>query len=33
MELNLEEVAKHPYRPENWLPLFRQCWERQGGEE
>lgn len=30
-DLNLEEMAKHPYHPGNWLPLFRQGWERREG--
>lgn len=28
-DLNLEEMAKHPYHPGNWLPLFRQGWEKR----
>ncbi|NHN28608.1 mandelate racemase/muconate lactonizing enzyme family protein [Paenibacillus agricola] len=32
VELNLEEIAKHPYHPGNWLPLFRQGWERREGQ-
>jgi len=24
VELDLDEAAKHPYRPGNWLPLFKQ---------
>jgi galactonate dehydratase len=31
IELNLEEIAKHPYHAGNWLPLFRQGWERREG--
>jgi galactonate dehydratase len=31
--LDLDEVAKHPYQPGNWLPLFRHGWERREGEE
>ncbi|MBD2864740.1 mandelate racemase/muconate lactonizing enzyme family protein [Paenibacillus oceani] len=27
--LNMEEVGKHPYKVGNWLPLFRQGWERR----
>lgn len=27
IELNLDEVMKHPYHPENALPLFRSGWE------
>jgi galactonate dehydratase len=26
-DLNLEEMAKHPYQANNWLPLFKQGWE------
>ena len=33
VELDLDEVSKHPYRRENWLPLFERDWElREGGE-
>lgn len=28
-ELNLDEIAKHPYDPGHWLPLFRQGWEKR----
>ena len=28
-ELNEEEIAKHPYDPGNFLPLFRQGWEKR----
>jgi galactonate dehydratase len=28
-DLNYEEIAKHPYNPHNFLPLFRQGWERR----
>jgi galactonate dehydratase len=31
VELDLEEAAKHPYRPGNWLPLFKRGWERREG--
>lgn len=31
-DLNLEEIAKHPYEPTNFLPLFAQGWERRVGE-
>ena len=33
LELDLEEVSKHPYRRGNWLPLFKQDWERREGGE
>ncbi len=26
-DLNYEEIAKHPYNPNNFIPLFRQGWE------
>ncbi|TBL68588.1 mandelate racemase/muconate lactonizing enzyme family protein [Paenibacillus thalictri] len=29
VDINLEEVHKHPYHPGNWLPLFRQGWEKR----
>ncbi len=29
IDLNLEEIAKHPYQQENWLPLFKPGWERR----
>ena len=29
IDLNLEEIAKHPYRQENYLPLFRPGWEQR----
>jgi galactonate dehydratase len=28
-DLNYEEIAKHPYNPNNYLPLFRAGWERR----
>ncbi|KYZ75960.1 hypothetical protein AXX12_05840 [Anaerosporomusa subterranea] len=28
-DLNIEEILKHPYQPGNWLPLFRQGWEKR----
>jgi galactonate dehydratase len=33
VELDLDEVSKHPYRQGNWLPLFKQDWERREGGE
>jgi galactonate dehydratase len=27
IELNLEEIVRHPYQPENALPLFKPGWE------
>jgi len=32
IDLNLEEIAKHPYQAEAWLPLFKSGWERREGE-
>jgi len=29
IDLNLEEIARHPYRQENYIPLFREGWERR----
>lgn len=32
-DLNLEEIRRHPYQPEHYLPLFKPGWEqRRGGE-
>ncbi len=28
-DLNYDEIAKYPYNPNNFLPLFRQGWERR----
>ncbi|HVA88276.1 MAG TPA: mandelate racemase/muconate lactonizing enzyme family protein [Chloroflexota bacterium] len=28
-DLDYEEIARHPYNPDNFLPLFRQGWERR----
>ena len=28
-DLNIEEIAKHPYRQENYLPLFKPGWEKR----
>jgi galactonate dehydratase len=28
-DLNIEEIQKHPYRQENYLPLFKPGWERR----
>jgi galactonate dehydratase len=28
-DLNYEEIAKHPYNPDNYIPLFRSGWERR----
>ena len=32
IDLNLEEIRKHPYRPEHYLPLFKPGWERREGQ-
>jgi galactonate dehydratase len=29
IDLNLEEIRKHPYQPEHYLPLFRPGWEKR----
>jgi galactonate dehydratase len=29
IDLNIEEIRKHPYRQENYLPLFKPGWERR----
>ncbi len=29
VDLNLAEIAKHPYQQEAWLPLFKSGWERR----
>lgn len=31
MDLDLEEMARHPYQQQNYLPLFRPGWERREG--
>ncbi|MDQ2996692.1 MAG: mandelate racemase/muconate lactonizing enzyme family protein [Chloroflexota bacterium] len=28
-ELNMDEIARHPYNPGNWLPLFKSGWEQR----
>ncbi len=33
IDLNLEEILKHPYQQGNHLPLFRPGWERRKGEK
>ena len=27
IDLNIEEILKHPYQQENYIPLFKQGWE------
>ena len=29
IDLNIEEIRKHPYQQENYLPLFKPGWERR----
>jgi len=29
IDLNIEEIKKHPYQQENYLPLFKPGWERR----
>jgi galactonate dehydratase len=29
IDLNVDEIAKHPYQPENYLPLFKPGWEQR----
>ncbi len=31
VDLNLEEIAQHPYHPGHFLPLFRTGWEQRRG--
>ena len=31
IELNFEELEKHPYHPQNFIPLFAPGWERREG--
>jgi galactonate dehydratase len=31
MDLNIEEIRKHPYAQENVIPLFKKGWERREG--
>ena len=33
IDLNIEEILKHPYRQENALPLFKPGWERRSPTE
>jgi galactonate dehydratase len=30
-DLDYDEIARHPYNPSNFLPLFRQGWEKREG--
>ena len=29
IDLNIDEIARHPYEQEHFLPLFRSGWERR----
>jgi galactonate dehydratase len=29
IDLNIEEILKHPYQQENYIPLFKQGWEKR----
>jgi galactonate dehydratase len=31
LDLHFEELAKHPYHPHNFIPLFKPGWERREG--
>jgi galactonate dehydratase len=33
IDLNTDEIAKHPYQQENYLPLFKSGWERRETNE
>lgn len=32
LDLNFEELDKHPYHPQNFIPLFKPGWERRRGD-
>jgi len=32
IDLNIEEILRHPYQQENALPLFRPGWEKREGQ-
>ena len=32
LDLNFEELNKHPYHPQNFIPLFKSGWERRQGD-
>ncbi|NMP22808.1 mandelate racemase/muconate lactonizing enzyme family protein [Sulfobacillus harzensis] len=32
-DLNIDEILRHPYNPQNFLPLFRTGWEQRRGFE
>ena len=29
LDINIEEILKHPYKQENALPLFKPGWEKR----
>ena len=33
VDLNVDEIRKHPYSVNNHLPLFRDGWERRVSQE
>lgn len=33
VDLNLDEIARHPYQPGNYLPLFNNDWHKREGTE
>jgi len=33
IELNLDEIMKHPYQEQNFLPLFAEGWQRRVGNQ
>ncbi len=33
IELNLDEIARHPYQSHNFLPLFAEGWQRRVGDQ
>ena len=33
IDLNVEEIEKHPYAPGHWLPLFKDGWEERSAQE
>jgi galactonate dehydratase len=32
IDLNVEEILKHPYRQEHYIPLFRSGWEQRSSQ-
>ena len=32
LDFNFEELSKHPYHPQNFLPLFKPGWEKREGQ-